>query len=620
MLPKIGNAFAQRKEAERVEQMRTSPGEESSVESTEHPSMKLPHNNSSDEEIGSAIDHKFGALFQSGRKLPPRSNVGARRTAAASPEDDIIKTTTLQVPATQQNDAPSAGTTMSALLGPETEQEKRGRQMVKQQRESMEAKVDRKRSHKSHRSTDSSRTTIKHQSAMPAPLFRGKFDRVKNMFKKSGSPSSSAAALDKPLPAISGHEAGYTQARDLDFSGAYVPPPASIHDGTAMQGGSSSRQAYSQNYIQGYGQGYSHHSSQYGVAPVSLHTPVVYHSQDVRSQLAYPEQGWPLPQGRTATGHLSTQTFETNPSQYLRTGNEGMIFSNHFLTPTRAGDFATFGQPKVVHPPSMMSMTASFVDPQSPMAVQRVSNLGVVPEVQETRELQAAAAADVEKLYNRGAEDSQSENSPFQVRRTVAADAPVVSAPVPRLPRAHSLPNMHFISSPAAATITPADQGAANTASTTVVEPVTAAMLDQFYLQGRSDLKFAYFELARGIKHSRRAIQHDLVILDDKIVGLERNDTFAFLEQRMHTLNARTQRMEDKLDALIDALRSVGVGAGARTAAAGGRGGMDGRLGAPGPHVPWGSQSLNGRDREPSAGIGGGLEGAQAWYRAARRA
>ena len=69
------------------------------------------------------------------------------------------------------------------------------------------------------------------------------------------------------------------------------------------------------------------------------------------------------------------------------------------------------------------------------------------------------------------------------------------------------------------------------------------------------------------------------------------------------------QRMEDKLDALIDALRSVGVGAGARTAAAGGRGGMDGRLGAPGPHVPWGSQSLNGRDREPSAGIGGGARG-----------
>ena len=40
-------------------------------------------------------------------------------------------------------------------------------------------------------------------------------------------------------------------------------------------------------------------------------------------------------------------------------GNEGMIFSNHLFTPTRAGGFATFGQAQIVHHPSMMSMAAN---------------------------------------------------------------------------------------------------------------------------------------------------------------------------------------------------------------------------------------------------------------------
>ena len=612
MPPKPGNAFAQQQETERVEQMRVSPGQESSIVSTEHPSMYRRHNSASDEET--ATDDRFDAVFQPGQKLPSKPNVGARRTAVASPEEDVIETTTLQVPITQQDDPPTAGTTMSALLGPETEQEKRGRQMVREQRESMEAKLKRKRSHKSRRSTDSSQTAIKHQSAMPVPLFRGKFDKVKNIFKKSPSPAPAALALDKPLPAILGPEAAYAQAYGSYFPGAYIPSPASVHGGPPMQAGSGSRQAYSQSYVQGYGQQFG----QYAVAPLNSNAPALYSSQDARSQLAYPEQDWPLPQARTATGHLSTQTFETNPSQYLRPANQGMIFSNHLLTPTRAGDFATFGQPKVVHPPSMMSMAGSIVDAQSPVAAKHTSNLGVVPEVQETKEMQAAAASDVEKLYNRGADDSHSESSPFRARQVVAADADAVSATIPRLPRARSLPNMHFTALPAATAAKANNQDAAKAAADRA-KVATAGMLDELYRRGRLERETAYSELVRGIKHSRRAIQHDLVIIHNQIRGLERNDTFAFLEQRMHTLDARTQRIEDKLDALTDALRSVGVGAGARVAT-GGRGGMEGRLGAPGPHVPWGSQSLNARDREPSAGIGGGLEGAQAWYRAQKQA
>lgn len=619
MPPKPGNAFAQQKAAEHLEQRAISPGEALSVVSTEHPSMNLPHNNSSDEET--ATDDRFDALFQSGQNLPSRPNIGARRTTVASPTEDVIKTTTLQVPTTQHDDPPTAGTTVSALLGPETEQEKRGRQMVRQQREDMEAKLNRKRSHKSRRSTDSSRTTVKHQSAMPLPLFRGKFDKVKNIFKKSPSPAPAVPALDKPLPAILGPEAAYAQAYGSYFPGAYVPSPVSVHGGPSMQAGSGPRQTYSQGYVKGYGQQYGQHAA----APFNSNVPALYSSQDARSQLAYPEQDWPLPQPRTATGHLSTHTFETNPSQYLRTGNQGMIFANHFLTPTRAGDFATFGQPKVVHPPSMMSMAASIVDAQSPVAAKHSSTLGIVPEVQETEELQAAAASDVEKLYNRGAGDSHSENSPFRIRHVPPADAPAVSATIPRLPRARSLPNMHFTALPAAAAANSTNQDAAKAASDRA-KVATAGMLDELshrgvhlYQRARTERETMYTEIARGVKHSRRAIQHDLVILHNQLKDLERNDTFAFLEQRMHTLDARTQRIEDKLDALTDAHRSVGVGDSAR-AAAGGRRGMEGRLGAPGPHVPWGSQSLNARDREPSAGIGGGLEGAQAWYRAQKQA
>ena len=619
MPPKPGNAFAQQKATEHLEQRVVSPGEASSVVSIEQPGMNLPHDNSSNEET--ATDDNSAALFRSGQDHPSRPNIGARQTTATSPTEDVIKTTTLHVPATQHDDPSTAGTTVSALLGPETEQEKRGRQMVREQREEMEAKLNRNRSHKSRQSTDSSRTAVKHRSAMPVPLFRGKFDKVKNIFKKSPSPAPAVPALDKPLPAIVGPEAAYAQAYGSYFPGAYVPSPVSVHGGPSVQTGSDLRQAYSQSYAKDLGQQHSQHAA----APLNSNVPTLYSSQDARSQLAYPEQGWPLPQPRTATGHLSTQTFETNPNQYLRTGNQGMIFANHSLTPTRAGDFATLGQPKVVHPPSMMSMAASIVDAQSPTAVKHSSNLGVVPEAQETKEMQAAAASDVEKLYNRGANDSHSENSPFRARQVAPADGTAVCAVIPRLPRARSLPNMHFTASSAAAPAESANKRAAKAASDRK-KPATAGMLDELYRREREMFaelyhreREMYSELVRGIKHSRRAVQHDLVILHNQLKDLERNDTFAFLEQRMHTLDARTQRIEDKLDALTDALRSVGVGAGAR-AAAGGRRGMEERLGAPGPHVPWGSQSLNARDRDASAGIGGGLEGAQAWYRAQRRA
>ena len=592
MAPKPGNAFAMQKEAERLKQTDKQPEDHSGMETTERTDT-----HHSDANTISGTDENLQTMFQSSTNASSRPNIGTRRSTATSPNYDTIKTTTLTVPATQQDAPHTAGTTMTDLLGPETEREKQGRKMVQQQRESMEAKIKRKHSHKSRRSTDSSRTTVKHKSALPEPLF----NKVRNMFKKSASPATTAAALDKPLPAISSPEAAYAQTYGVHIPYAYVPSPASV------QGGPEYSQAFGQSY------------GQQGVVPFNPNAQAFHPDQYAQSHSKLSERGWPLPSARTATGHLSTQTFETNPSQYNhRTGNQGMIFASQFFTPTRSGDFATFGQPKVVHPPSMMSMAASLVDPQSPVAAQHEPNLSVVPEVQETKEEQAAYASEVEQLYNRGVSNSYSEDSPFRVRRGAASvDAPGVTATIPSLRRARSLPNIRFTTPAAAIPASPTNQEPANTAFV----PASAQMVDELYFQVREDLKALHSALAGRAKASRRAIQSDLVILHDKIVGLERNDTFTFLEGRVAALDARTQRIEDKLDAIIDGMRAVGVGARVPGAGVGVRGGGVGqRLAAPGPHVPWGSQSLNARDREPSAGIGGGLEGAQAWYRAARRA
>jgi hypothetical protein len=541
MPPKPGNAFAQQKEAKRLNQVR----------------KELEH--------VAATTGSASADIES-------EDQGTSRPSA----EDTIRTTFLEVPMITQPDEPStAATTMTAIIGPETEREKHGREMIQQQRDSMLAKIKHKHSHKTRRrSIDSSGTVIKHASAMPAPLFRGKFGQVINKFKgkKAEAVVATGDPFDKPLPTISSPEAAYARAHGTYIPGAYIPSPAYVQGDTSM--------------------GTSPTFGPSSAIPFKTDTQPYSPNQYTQSQPRNEAASWPLPSGRgAAPGQLLAQTFETRPSQCLHTGNSAMIFSNHLLTPTRAGDFAIFGQPSIVHPPSMMSMSASFVDPPlSPAdhaaADQRTSTLGVVPEVQENTVLQAARSSSVEKLYRQTSSNSQSEKPP-------------IILPVPRIHRSLSLPNVTiapFSLEPAAATPAPASQS-------------------------------SLIALHADLKSTRRSTTRDLAVLSAQLRGMQNNNnTIAFLQDRVHAIDARTQRIEDKLDAVVEGFglgnvvgRRVPIGMFSGSGGGVSGVGMEERLAAPGPHLPWG-RGLDLRDREQSAGIGGGLEGARAWYRAARLA
>ena len=411
-------------------------------------------------------------------------------TSTESAEEHHIRSTTLEVPSTRRDLPSTAGTTMTALLGPETENEKKGRRMRREQRESMEARLKRKQSQKSRPSNESSRDTTQRTSAMPAPLFRGKLNKVRNMFKKNDTAATTTVDLDKPLPALSTEEAAYAQTHGGHVPGAYIPPPMPVRN--------TPPRTYSPAYMNRYAQGYrpvsgQDYSQQDVVVPSISNAQAFIPDEDDELQTENPEQVQEVSSSAgNVTGHVSTQTFETNPSQYVRRGNEGMIFSNHLLTPTRAGGFATFGQPQVVHQRSMMSMRASVVDAQSPAATRyppRVSSLEV-PAIEVTPEVQE--------------------------------------------------------------------------------------------LDGSGPPGLA-----------------------------ERDESLAALARRVAA-------MEEKLDTLIEGVRSLGVGQDARGGRV--RRGVGARLAAPPPHVPWGSQSMNQRAREPSAGLGGGVEGEGEWFRGGNRA
>ena len=633
MPPKPGNAFAQRKEEERLSQIKRDLARNQSEKALEPTSDQIV----------------YGPLTQDESKAAesPSVEINEEKPGGTSSEE-VTKKTTLEVPTTHLDQPSTAGTTMAALLGPETEQEKRGRELVKQQREDMEEKLNRKQSRKSRRSTESSGTAIKHLSAQPKPLFHGKFGQFKKHMKTafwSTGPTAIPAAFDKPLPAISTPEAAYARAVGAHIPGAWIPSPPYIPGNVQMMGSPAynlyNTQAYNQydappaegparsaqelSFVQAHKQANKTHdaylqqhspvslaydqyvmqdpamqtSPNYGrhaSGPFDSNAPVLYPSGYGQQQAMSSDQGWPLPSPRNNTGHLSAVTNETNPSQYLSSGNQGMIFSNQFLTPTRAGDFAIYGQPKLVqNHPSMMSMAASVVDPTSPVTAQpskRASALAIVPEVQETKELQAAYASDVEKLYVQDAEDSQSD--------------PAIATGAPRIPRSRSVPNMSigiFAEDPGAAA------RRASTGTNLVVEsfsavppapkfPIAAtdALIDELYLQLRQDSDILKHDVLSRIKNSRREIQKDLGIMYKHMLDMQK----------------RQESMEGKLDEILGLLAGKGGPLPG--------GGVAGRLGALGPHTPWGSQSMNGRERQVSAGIPGGLEGAQAWYREARRA
>ena len=501
MLPQPGNAFAQQAEAERrkrIEQIEKeaarrldmeAEGYNSEATATRH-ETDVVGNGPSEVDTPTVSTVERSAQGHSRRTNPVRApRFSLFPTTAESAEEHNIQTTTLEVPSNQRTLPSTAGTTMTDLLGPETENEKKGRRMRQKQRESMEARLKRKQSQKSRPSNESSRDTTQRTAAMPAPLFRGKFNKVRNMFKKNDTPVTTAADLDKPLPALSTEEAAYSQTHAGYVPGAYFPPPTPLRNTPPR----IYNPAYMNRYAQGYrpvsGQDYS----QQAAAPFNSNASAFVPGEDDEVLTENPEQGQAVsPSAGNIPGHVSTQTFETNPSQYVRRGNEGMIFSNHLLTPTRAGGFATFGQPRVVHHPSTRSMRASFVDAQSPAATRyppRVSSLEV-PAIQVTPKVQE--------------------------------------------------------------------------------------------LDGSGPPGLA-----------------------------ERDESLAALERRMAA-------MEEKLDTLLEGMRSLGVGRDARGGRA--RRGVGARLAAPPPHVPWGSQSMNVRDREPSAGLGGGVEGEGEWFRGENRA
>jgi hypothetical protein len=254
----------------------------------------------------------------------------------------------------------------------------------------------------------------------------------------------------------------------------------------------------------------------------------------VASSAAHRHQGLFSLAARNITGHLSTQTYETDPSQYIRSGNEAMIFSNHLLTPTRGGDFASFGKPKVVHPPSMMSMSASIFNLQSPTG----SILSVIPEVQASKELQAALADDVEKQYNETATTSKSDESPLSTNFNTTT--------TPHIPRSRSVPNLFFftLNEDAPASLPVRRPLSADNTNVFLDDSVLSALpLPLFAPPAAADDG----SLHAAITSSHRALQSDLVVLHQQLNAAEhqRDEAFAVLENRVAGI-------ERKLDLLIE--------------------------------------------------------------------
>jgi hypothetical protein len=125
---------------------------------------------------------------------------------AYKPPTSPTKTTTIPVPSLPIEDTPTPATNFDMIIGPPTESEEHGRALVHQQRTDMTQKNS-KSPFKRHgtntsKSSKSSKTPkLEHLSAIPVPLFVGKFKEKMRSKKSQGNLKlTNIIVVDKPLP------------------------------------------------------------------------------------------------------------------------------------------------------------------------------------------------------------------------------------------------------------------------------------------------------------------------------------------------------------------------------------------------------------------------------------